>query len=303
MTDDKRMTLTEAIQRYVPNGSSVVLGAAQETLIPFAAGHEMMRQGVRDLTLIGPISDMLFDQMIGAGCVSKIMAAWIGNVITGSGYMFRKAVENGELVVHDYSNLALAMGLLAGAMGVPFMPLRSTLGSSLPDTNPELTTVTCPFTGEKLAAVAAITPDVAVIHAQRADANGNTHAWGSLGVTSQAAQAAKTVIITAEEIVAPEVIASDPNRTVIPGVLVSAVVEAPFGCHPSPAPGYYNRDHDTFLAYRDTTVQQGGFEKWMDEWVTSVGDLEGYREHLGETRRAALSIKQPALSAAADFGV
>jgi len=300
---DKRMNLTEAIRRYVPSGSSVALGVAQETLIPYAAGHEIMRQGVRDLTLIGPISDILFDQMIGAGCVSKIAAAWVGNVITGSGYMFRNAVESGELVVRDYSNLALAMGLLAGSMGLPFMPLRSTLGSSLPDTNPELSTVICPFTGEKLAAVSAITPDVTIIHAQRADANGNAHLWGSLGVTKQAAQAAGTVILTTEEIVAPEVITSDPNRTLIPGVLVSAVVEAPFGCHPSPAPGYYNRDHEAFLAYRNQTVKEGGFEKWMEEWVIGVGNLEGYKAHLGKARMAELKIKQAAPSAVADFGV
>ncbi len=303
MPIDKRMSLTDAIERYIPNGASVALGVAQETLIPYAAGHEIMRQQIKDLTLIGPISDILFDQMIGAGCVSKVQAAWIGNVITGSGYMFRHAVENGEITVHDYSNLALSLGLLAGATGVPFMPLRSTLGSSLPETNPNLSTITCPFTGDKLAAVGAITPDVTIIHAQRADARGNAHLWGSLGATKQAAQAADTVILTVEEIVEPEVITSDPNRTLIPSVLVSAVVEAPFGCHPSPAPGYYNRDHDAFLEYRNRTVKEGGFDAWMAEWVTGVKDLVGYRAHFGAERIAELQIKQPAPSVAADFGV
>lgn len=303
MPIDKRMSLTDAIQNYVPDGASVALGVAQETLIPYAAGHEIMRQGIKDLTLIGPISDILFDQMIGAGCVSKIQVAWIGNVITGSAYMFRQAVENGDITVHDYSNLALSLGLLAGATGVPFMPLRSTLGSSLPETNPNLSTITCPFTGEKLAAVAAITPTVAIIHAQRSDARGNAHLWGSLGATKQAAQAADTVILTVEEIVEPEVITSDPNRTLIPSVLVSAVVEAPFGCHPSPAPGYYNRDHDAFLDYRNQTVKESGFDQWMAEWVTETGDLDGYRARVGEKRIAELQIKQPAPSVAADFGV
>jgi glutaconate CoA-transferase subunit A len=296
------MSMAEAIERFVPDGASVALGTAQETLIPFAAGQEIIRQGKRDLILIGPISDMLFDQMIGAGCVSKVQAAWVGNVITGSSYLFREAVESGALEVEDYSNLALTMALLAGAMGVPFMPLRSTLGSSLYDTNPALDTIECPYTGETLATVAALKPDVTIVHGQRADANGNAHLWGSLGVTKQAAQAAETVILTVEEIVEREVISSDPNRTVIPGFLVSAVVEAPLGCHPSASPGYYNRDHDTFLEYRDRTVQPGGYDEWLAEWVTGVDGLEGYRAKLGEERLESLRVKQPAPSVTADFG-
>lgn len=302
MGADKRMTMAEAIERFVPDGASVAMGVAQETLIPFAAGQEIMRQGKRDLTLIGPISDMLFDQLIGAGCVRKVQAAWVGNVITGSAYRFREAVESGQVVVEDYSNFSLALALLAGAMDVPFMPLRSTLGSSLPETNPALTTLESPFTGERLAAVRALKPDVTVIHGERADASGNAHLWGSLSVTKHAAQAAETVILTVEEIVDPEIIASDPNRTVVPGFLVSAVVEAPWGCHPSPCPGYYNRDHQTFLDYRDRTATAEGFEEWMAEWVTGVGGLGGYREKLGETRMDSLRIKNPAPSVPVDFG-
>lgn len=299
---DKLVSMAEAIERFVPDGASVALGTAQESHIPFAAGHELVRQGKRDLTLIGPISDMLFDQLIGAGCVKKIQAAWIGNVITGSSYMFRRAVESGELEVEDFSNLAMVMALLAGALGVPFMPLRSTLGSSLPDTNPQLGTVDCPFTGEKLAAVRAIVPDVTIVHAQRADANGNAHLWGSLGITRQAVEAANSIIVTAEEIVAPEVITSDPNRTLVPGFRVAAVVEAAWGAHPSPLPGYYNRDHETFIDYRNQTSEAGGYDLWKAEWVDDVQTLAGYRTRLGESRMDELSIKQSAPSATVDFG-
>ncbi len=164
MSRSKLIPLPDAVERFVPDGSSVAAG------LPFAAGREIMRQGKRGLTLIGPISDILFDQLIGAGCVRRVRAAWVGNVITGSGYNFRRAVEAGDVSVEDHSNLTIAMALKAGAMGVPFMPARTALGSDLFATNPGLRTITCPFTGLPLAAVAAITPDVTLVHVQRADA-------------------------------------------------------------------------------------------------------------------------------------
>jgi len=203
---NKQLALQEAIARFVPDGSSVVMGAAQESVIPFAAGHELIRQRKRALTLIGPISDILFDQLIGAGCVRAVRAAWVGNVITGSGYNFRRAVEDGSIAVEDHSNLTLALALRAGAMGVPFLPARTALGSDLFTTNPSLKTVTCPFTGETLTAVAALVPDVAIIHVQCADAEGNAHAWGNFGVTHEACLASQRLILTAEEIVSPDVI-------------------------------------------------------------------------------------------------
>jgi glutaconate CoA-transferase subunit A len=160
----KLIPLSEAISRCVPDGSSVALGLALEGLIPFAAGHEIIRQGVRDLTLIGPISDILFDQMIGAGCVRKVIVAWVGNVITGSGYNFRRAVEEGQIEVEDHSNLSVTMALLAGSLGIPFVPLRSALGTDLFQTNPAFKEMSCPYTGQKLATVAALNPDVAIVH-------------------------------------------------------------------------------------------------------------------------------------------
>ncbi len=212
MPNSKLLTLSEAIKRYIPDGGSIAMGLSLESLIPFAAAHEMIRQQKRNLTLIGPISDMLFDQLIGAGCVRAVRAAWVGNVITGSGYNFRQGIESKTLHIEDHSNLTLALALRAGAMGVPFMPTYTALGSDLFKTNPNLKKVVCPFSGDELTAVAAIKPDVTIVHVQRCDEYGNAHAWGNLGVTRDACLASRHVILTAEEIVKPDVISRDPNR-------------------------------------------------------------------------------------------
>ena len=302
MPSSKLLTLSDAISRFVPDGSSVTMGTALESFIPFAAGHEIMRQRKRSLTLIGPISDILFDQIIGAGCVSKVRAAWVGNVITGSAYNFRRAVESGTIEVEDHSNLTLAMGLRAGAMGVPFMPTRTALGSDLFKTNPSLKTISCPFTGDTLTAVAALVPDVTIIHVQRADEYGNAHAWGNLGVTREACLASKHVVVMAEEVVSPEVISSDPNRVVTPGFRVSAVAHAPWGAHPSPVPGYYNRDHQAFLDYQRDSQTPEAFANWQARWVDGVRNSGDYVALLGEERIAGLRLKKHALAEAVDYG-
>jgi glutaconate CoA-transferase subunit A len=298
----KLLRLSEAIERFVPDGSSIALGLAQETLIPFAAGHELMRLNKKRLTLIGPISDILFDQIIGAGCVRKIRAAWVGNVITGSSYNFRRGVENGTLKMEDHSNLTLAMALRAGAMGVPFMPARTALGSDLFKTNTSLETMTCPFSGDILTAVSAINPDVAIVHLQRADRFGNAHAWGNLGLTRDACLASRHIIITAEEIVEPEVISRDANRVITPGFRVSAVAHAPWGGHPSPVPGYYNRDHQAFIDYRNRSKTSDDFAKWKKYWVDNVQSPQNYTELLGDKRIAELAIKHHDLSEPVDYG-
>ena len=302
MPDSKLLTLSEAIDRFVPDGSSIAMGLAQETLIPFAAGHELIRQKKRNLTLIGPISDILFDQVIGAGCVVKIRAAWVGNVITGSCYNFRRSVETGTLAMEDHSNLTLAMALRAGAMGVSFMPTKTALGSDLFRTNQSLKIMTCPFSGESLTAVAAIHPDVAIVHLQRADQFGNAHAWGNLGITRDACLASKHIVITAEEIVEPEVINRDPNRVITPGFRVSAVVHAPWGGHPSPVPGYYNRDHEAFIDYRNQSKTPDHYIKWKKRWVDNVHSRQDYVNLLGDKRVAELALKQHALSEGVDYG-
>ena len=298
----KLMSLSEAIKRYVPDGAEAVMGTSLETMIPFAAGHEIIRQRKKNLTLIGPISDILFDRLIGAGCVRKTRAAWIGNVITGSSYNFRRAAEEGAIETEDHSNLTISMALKAGAMGVPFMPALTALGSDLYKTNQSLKKITCPFTGIILTAVSAINPDVAIIHAQRSDEYGNAHLWGNLGVTREACLASRHIIITAEEIVSPDVISSDPNRVITPGFRVSAVVHAPWGAHPSPVPGYYNRDHDAFIEYRNESKTPETFEKWLRLWVDNVKSSDDYLRLLGKERILKLELKKHMMSEPVDYG-
>lgn len=302
MPKEKRLSLPDAIEQFIPDSSRIVMGASLESVIPFAVGHEIMRQGRRNLTLIGPISDILFDQIIGAGCVRKVRAAWVGNVITGSGYNFRRAVESGELETEDHTNLTISLALRAAAMGVPFLPTRTALGSDLFKTNPGLMTTVCPFTGDALTAVRAIQPDVAVLHVQRSDVYGNAHAWGNLGISREACLAARRIILTAEDIVDTDVITRDPNRVVAPGFRVSAVVHAPWGAHPSPVPGYYNRDHQAFLDYRETSKTPEDFARWKTRWVDGVRSPADYAALLGRKRTAALAIKTPVYSDPVNYG-
>ena len=270
MSESKLFSLSDGVARFVTDGSAVAIGLSLESVIPFAVGHEIIRQRKRNLTLIGPISDILFDQLIGAGGVRRVRAAWVGNVITGSCYNFRRGMESGALEMEDHSNLTIAMALKAGAMGVPFMPVRTALGSGLFQTNASLKVVTCPFSTDRLTAVAAIRPDVAVVHVQRADETGNAHIWGNLGVSRDACLASRHVILTAEDIVSPEIIRSDPNRVLTPAFRVSAVVHQPWGAHPSPVPGYYNRDHQAFIDYRDRSRSPEQFAAWQRDWIDSV---------------------------------
>ena len=305
MAESKLMTMRDAIARHVPSGSMVLLGAQLEQMIPFAAGHELIRQGRRDLTVVGPISDILFDQMIGAGCVSRVMAAWVGNVSAGVGYCFRRAVEHAvprKIEVVDYSNFTMALALHAAALGVPFLPTYATLGSDLLKKNGNLREFSSPVSEEKLVAVRALRPDVAILHVQRADAQGNAHIWGSLGVAVDGARAARKIIIVAEEIAEPSVISSDPNRTLVPGFLVEAVVHEPGGAHPSPVQGYYGRDHAFFAQYHEQTRRVEDFEDWLARWVVHVSDRGEYLKQVGAERMQSLGVKEHAYTAPADFG-
>ena len=202
----KVLPLAEALRRHVPDGASVALGTALECLIPFAAAHELIRQERRDLTLVGPISDICFEQLIAAGCVRRVVAAWVGNVQHGAAYAFRRALEQGvprPLEIEDHSNFSIALALEAAAQGVPYLPTRSLLGSDLLARNPRLRVAPCPFTGVPLVLVPALAPDVAILHVQRADADGNCHAWGPTGVSAAAGKASRAVIVVAEELVEP----------------------------------------------------------------------------------------------------
>jgi glutaconate CoA-transferase subunit A len=301
----KLLSMHEAVDRYVPDGASVLLGAGLEGLIPFAAGHEIIRQRKRDLTLLAPISDTLFDQMIGAGGVGTVRAAWVGNVSAGLGHNFRRAVEKGEpRPVHtiDYSNFTFALALQAAAQGVPYLPTRSLLGSDLLHTNPDLVPVDSPFGDGRLVAVRALTPDLAFIAVQRADEEGGAHCWGALGVAVEACAAARNVVLVAEEVVDRDVILSDPNRVLAPAIRISAVVPEPFGCHPSPVQGYYGRDHAAYHEYHQRTREPHGTEEWLAEWVYGVADRRHYVAKLGGERVAGLSVRQHQLAAAVDYG-
>jgi len=301
----KLMTMREAISRHVPSGSMVLLGAQLEQMIPFAAGHELIRQGLKNLTLVGPISDILFDQMIGAGCVSRVMAAWVGNVSAGVGYCFRRAVELGVprgIDMIDYSNFTMALALHAAAIGAPFVPTYATLGSDLLKKNGNLSEFSSPVGEEKLVAVRALRPDVAILHVQRADAQGNAHVWGSLGVAVDGARAARKVILVVEEIAESALIASDPNRTLVPGFLVAAVVHEPWGAHPSPVQGYYGRDHAFFSAYHEESRNREGFESWLGQWVTRPVDRAAYMRQLEPGRVDGLKVRVHAMSAPVDYG-
>src|SRR5256884_5952871 len=215
----KLLSMPGAISDFVPDGASVALGLQMEQMIPFAAGHEIIRQKKRGLTLIGPISDILFDQIIAAGCAEQVIAAWVGNVMMGSAYNFRRAVEQDELKIFNMTNFTVTLALQAGAMGIPFLPTRTALGSDVPKGNHFFYQIFSPFTPkEPLWAVRALNPDVTIVHVQRADREGNAHCWGNFGVMLDGVRAAKRVIVVAEEVLEPEVVASDPNRTVIPAL-------------------------------------------------------------------------------------
>ena len=299
------MTMHEAVGHFVSNGASVLLGAGLEGLIPFSAGHEIMRQGKRDLTLLAPISDTLFDQMIGAGCAARVKAAWVGNVSAGLGHNFRRGVERGvpcRVAVEDYSNFTFSLALQAAAQGVPYLPTRSGLGTDLLRSNPNLQPITSPWDATPLLAVRALQPDVAFVSVQRADAHGGAHCWGALGVAVEACLASVHTVLVAEEVVDHEVIVSDPNRVLVPPFRVSAVIQEPFGCHPSPVQGYYGRDHAAYGEYHDVSREVEGFESWARQWVYGVRDRTEYLALLGEERRAELAKHQRMLAAGVDYG-
>jgi glutaconate CoA-transferase subunit A len=287
---DKVRSLHDAVAADVQDDDSIAMGCALESLIPFAASYEIIRQKKSNLTLIGPISDMQFDQLIGAGCVKKIIASWVGNVAAGLGHNYRRAAEAGiphAIEIEDHSNFTIGLGLQAGASGLTFLPTRTVKGSDF-RSGDQFAPIRCPFTDEELLAVRAIRPDVAILHVQRADAQGNAQAWGNFGVMREAAMAAKKVILTCEEIVDHEVILSDPNRNIIPGFVVSSVAHEPFGSHPSPTQGYARRDDNFYFEYHKATRSREGFEQWLQKWVLEVKDHREFLELLGADRVQSL---------------
>ncbi len=297
--------MREAVDRFIPDGASVCLNTGIEALIPFAAGHELIRQRRRKLTLIGPISDILFDQMVGAGCVRRIIAAWVGNVSAGLGHNYRRAVEHAvpaPIEVQDHSNFTMALALQAGALGAPYLPTRALLGSDILRSNPTFKESTDPWSGAPLVLVPALVPDVAVLHVQRADEDGRAHVWGTFGVTRQAALAARQAIIVAEEIWPRERMLSDPGLVLVPEIKVAAVVHEPFGAFPSPVQGCYRRHHDFFKRYHDETRTVDGNQRWLDQWVFGVDDWKGFLDRVGSEVLEQIRIRQHLFSEPLDYG-
>jgi len=275
--------MREAIEKFVYDGDTL-LAEGFTQLIPYAAGHEIIRQGKKDLTLCRLTPDIIYDQLIGAGCAKKIVFSWAGNPGLGSLYCFRRAVEKGipnKIELEEYTHFGMVCRLFAGAVNLPFMILRSGAGSDLPKWNSNVKKILCPYTGEELYTVPALKPDVTIIHAQRADEEGNTQIWGILGAQKEACFAAKRVIVSVEEIVDKDIICSDPNRTLIPGFIVDAVVEEPFGAHPSYVQGYYDRDNDFYIEWKEISRDEKKIKEYFDEWIYGVKDRGEYVEKLG----------------------
>jgi glutaconate CoA-transferase subunit A len=296
----KLISLSEAIAKNVHDGDTVY-AAGFTHLIPFAAGHEIIRQRKRELTLARATPDLIYDMLVAAGCVRKVIFSYMGNPGVGSLRIVRGEIEAGRLEWEEYSHFGMISRLQAGAAGLPFMPMNQTAATDLERVNPKIKRVTDPYSGREVIVVPALNPDVAIVHVQRADAEGNAHLWGILGEQKEVAFASKRVILTAEEIVDEEIIRSDPNRTLIPGFIVSAVCHVPHACHPSYAQGCYDRDNEFYLKWDETSQSLDLVKSWLDEWVYGTKDREEYWEKLGAEVHKRLKVK-PRPSAVVDYG-
>ncbi len=272
--------LKEAVQEFVRDGATLALEGFTH-LIPFAAGHEIVRQGRRNLTVIRMTPDLIYDQLIGAGCVAKLQFSWGGNPGVGSLHRFRDAVENGwpvPLQLEEHAHAGMAAAYAAGAANLPFGILRGYLGSDLPRYNSRIKFIECPFTGERLAAIAAIRPDVTIIHAQKADRRGNVLMWGVVGVQKEAVMAARHAIVTVEEIV--DKLDAPPNAVVLPSWVVSAVCEVKGGAFPSYAQGYYARNNAFYKRWDNISRERDTFKAWIERHVLGTTDFGEFRQSL-----------------------
>jgi glutaconate CoA-transferase subunit A len=275
--------MREAIAQLVRDGDTPAIEGFTH-LICFAAGHEIIRQQKRDLTLCRLTPDLIYDQIIAAGCAKKLVFSYLGNPGVGSLHAVRRAVEKGipaQLEVEEYSHFGMVGRFIAGAAKLPFYPVRTFAGSDLPSVNPHIRQVANPYGDDQVYVVPPLNPDVTIVHVQRADEQGNAHIWGLMGMQAEAAFAAQRVIVVAEEIVDEAVIRADPNRTVIPGLIVDAVVHEPYAAHPSYAQGYYDRDTQFYLAWDSISRDQQDLLAWLDEWVHRLAGRAEYVEKMG----------------------
>lgn len=279
----KLCSMREAVDRYVNDGSTVAIEGFT-AFICFAAAHEIIRQRKQNLTLCRLTPDLIYDQMIAAGVAQKLIFSYMGNPGVGSLHCIRRAVEKGiprPLEIEEYSHFGMVGRYLAGASNLPFFPLQSYVGSDMPTANDLIRFIDSPYGDGPIAVVPPLKPDVAFVHAQRADIHGNSHLWGLLGTQKEVAFASEKLVVVVEEIVDEAIIRRDPNRTLIPGLIVDAVVQEPYGAHPSYVQGYYDRDNDFYLKWDEWSRDQSTTEAWLEEWVYGLPDRAAYINKLG----------------------
>jgi glutaconate CoA-transferase subunit A len=302
VTASKVASMRDAIADLVRDGDTVAIEGFTH-LISFAAGHEIIRQRKRDLTLARLTPDLIYDQMIAAGVARRLIFSWLGNPGVGGLHAIRRVTEGpaASLELEEYSHFGMVGRYTAGAANLPFFPLRSYFETDLPQANPLIRPVESPYGDGVVYAVPPLRPDVTIVHAQRASAAGDTQVWGLLGCQKEAAFAAERVIVVVEEVVADEVIRADPNRTIIPGLIVDAVVVEPWGAHPSYAQGYYDRDNAFYVEWDAVSRDAGTLETWLREWVHGLDGRAAYVEKLGAERVAGLGPGS-APSGSVDYG-
>lgn len=283
---NKIMTMKEAVETFVHDRDTIVIEGFTH-LICFAAGHEIIRQKIQDLVVCRLTPDLIYDQMIAAGCVRKVVFSWAGNPGVGPLYGLRRAVEQGiprPVEIEEYTHFGMVARFVAGASKLPFMHLNTFSASTLPEKNRKIKKIKCPYTGRVFATVPALNPDVAIIHVQRVDQDGNAQIWGLMGVQREAAFASKKVIIVAEELVDTSVIRSDPNRTLIPGMIVDAIVIEPFAAHPSYAQGYYDRDNQFYVDWYKISKELDGMDAYIADWIHGIPGRNEYIKKLGKKK-------------------
>ncbi|MFD6892965.1 CoA transferase subunit A [Rhodococcus sp. NPDC060086] len=303
MPADKVMTMRDAIATHVQDGMTIALEGFSH-LIPFAAAHEIIRQGRKNLTLCRMTPDIISDQLIAADCVSTLVASFFASGSAGSLYEIRRRIEKHDPVkldVEEYSHYGMVCRYQAGAAGLPFFPLRSYAGSDLPALNPKIKLVDDPYGNGSTYVVPPLNPDVTIIHAQRADRAGNIQIWGIAGVQQEAVYAAKRAIVVVEEIVDDNTVRSDPSRTLIPSHAVDAVVVSPRGAHPSYAQGYYDRDCAFYRRWTEISKDPQALRTWLKDWVYELADHDGYLAKLGDDYWSDLEVA-PRYSEAVNYG-
>jgi glutaconate CoA-transferase subunit A len=307
MTTSKVASMRDAVSELVRDGDTVAIEGFTH-LISFAAGHEIVRQGKRDLTLARLTPDLIYDQMIAGGVARKLIFSWLGNPGVGGLNAIRRRIEPAAvgagtpLELEEYSHFGMVARYTAGAANLPFFPLRSYFETDLPSANPLIREIESPYGDGTVYAVPPLKPDVTIVHAQRADATGNTQVWGLLGCQKEAAFAAERVIVVVEELVDEAVVRADPNRTIIPGLVVDAVVVEPFGAHPSYVQGYYDRDNRFYLDWDPISRDEDALQAWLRDWVYDLDGRAAYVEKLGAERVAALRPSGSAPSGSVDYG-